>query len=77
MYAIPYEDKWTVIINKDTDSWGSFKYDPSKDVVRIELPVTREENTAEYFSAAFEKNGKGILLKMKWDTIAVSLPFSL
>ena len=77
VYAIPTENTWTIILNKETDTWGSFKYDPSKDVVRIELPVTREENTAEYFSAAFEKNGKGILLKMKWDTIAVSLPFSL
>lgn len=77
LYAIPTETTWTIIINKETDTWGSFKYDPSKDVVRIELPVKKEDTAAEYFSAAFEKNGKGLLLKMKWDTVGVSLPLSL
>ncbi len=27
MYAIPYQDKWTIIFNKETDSWGAFQYD--------------------------------------------------
>src|SRR3954468_2983373 len=31
MYCIPYADKWTLIINKETDTWGSFKYDQKKD----------------------------------------------
>ena len=30
MYAIPQQDKWTIIINRDTDTWGAFKYDPKK-----------------------------------------------
>lgn len=77
LYAIPKENSWTIILNKETDTWGSFKYDPAKDVVRMELPVSREETPSEYFSAAFEKNGKGLALKMKWDSVAVSLPFSL
>ncbi|MEP6596806.1 MAG: DUF2911 domain-containing protein, partial [Ginsengibacter sp.] len=25
--CIPYADKWTLIVNKETDTWGSFKYD--------------------------------------------------
>jgi len=26
LYAIPNESTWTIILNKDTDTWGSFKY---------------------------------------------------
>jgi hypothetical protein len=27
LYAIPNLEKWTFIINKETDIWGAFKYD--------------------------------------------------
>lgn len=27
LYCIPLPEKWTLIINKETDTWGSFKYD--------------------------------------------------
>ncbi len=77
LYAIPSEKTWTIIFNRETDTWGTFRYNPEKDILRVDLPVSLEENPAEFFSAAFEKNGKGILLKMKWDKAAVSLPISL
>src|SRR5205085_1346659 len=34
LYAIPTPTKWTVILNKDTDSWGAFVYDAKKDLLR-------------------------------------------
>ena len=34
LYAIPTEDNWTIILNKDNDTWGAFKYDEQKDVLR-------------------------------------------
>src|SRR4026208_621785 len=45
LYAIPFQDKWTVIVNKETDIWGSFRYDPSDDIVRVDLPVIKNEIT--------------------------------
>lgn len=77
LYAIPTEKTWTIIFNRETDTWGSFRYNADKDVLRVDLPVSMEDNSAEYFSAAFEKKGKEIILKMKWDKAAVSLPISL
>ena len=41
MYAIPQQDKWTIIINRDTDTWGAFKYDPQKDVARIDVKAEK------------------------------------
>src|SRR5689334_8830913 len=34
MYAIPDTSKWTIILNKETDIWGAYKYDQNKDLLR-------------------------------------------
>lgn len=74
MYCIPYTDKWTIIINRDTDTWGSFKYDETKDVVRIDLPLQKQAEVLESFAMAFEKSATGAILNIGWDNLRVSLP---
>src|SRR6476469_7326250 len=37
MYCIPYPDKWTIILNKETDTWGAFKYDEKNDLLRTDI----------------------------------------
>ncbi|MCB0733088.1 MAG: DUF2911 domain-containing protein [Flavobacteriales bacterium] len=40
LYAIPEQDKWTVIIHKNTTYWGvGDKYTPEEDLVRFDVPV--------------------------------------
>jgi hypothetical protein len=73
IYAIPYPDKWTFIVNKDTDVWGSFVYDASKDVVRIDLPVKKNTPT-EDMSIVFEKTAFGANMNMFWADVATTLP---
>lgn len=73
LYAIPYADKWIVILNKETDIWGSFRYDAAKDVVRISLPVNSTDFT-EALTIYFEKTNTGANLNMIWDKAKVSLP---
>lgn len=77
MYCIPYADKWTVIINKDTDTWGSFKYDTKKDVARVDVPVQKQTEISESFTMVFEKAATGINLIIAWDDVKVSLPITL
>jgi hypothetical protein len=55
LYALVDKDKWTLILNKETDTWGAFGYDSSKDVLRTTVPVERQSNITETFSIAFEK----------------------
>jgi len=77
LYAIPNQDKWTIIVNKDTDIWGAFKYDSSRDIVRVDVPVQKLPESLEAFSMIFEKSGNGFLLTAAWDTMAVSLPIAV
>jgi len=73
VYAIPFPDKWTLIVNKETDTWGSFRYDSLKDIVRMDLPVKKNETT-EVMSIVFEKTSSGANMNMYWDDVKVALP---
>ncbi len=74
LYCIPYAEKWTMILNRDTDTWGSFKYNEKNDVTRLDVPVQKQTEPLEYFAMAFEKSATGASLIMAWDNVKVSLP---
>lgn len=76
LFAIPTYDKWTIILNKDTDVWGAFLYDAKKDVARADVPVSRNSEPLEAFSMFFEKNNGTIYLLIGWDQESVRLPIS-
>ncbi|MES1159353.1 MAG: DUF2911 domain-containing protein [Bacteroidota bacterium] len=76
LYALVDSDKWTMILNKETDTWGAFKYDMSKDVLRIPVPVEKQTEITEAFSIGFEKAGKGANLVINWDDVLVKRPIS-
>ena len=74
VYAIPAENKWTVILNKQTDIWGAYKYEQSMDVVRTEVPADNNAEETEAFTMAFEKATQGANMVMAWDKTKVSVP---
>ncbi len=76
LYCIPYADKWTLIFNKETDTWGSFKYDSKKDVFRVMIPVLKQLESTEEFSMVFDKTATGTILIIAWDNIRLNLPIS-
>jgi hypothetical protein len=77
LYAIVNENTWTVIINKETDIWGAFKYDSKKDLLRTDVAVQKTEEMVESMSMWFEKTTSGLSLMMAWDQVKVSLPITL
>src|SRR5690606_3964799 len=76
LYAIPGKEKWTMIVNKETDTWGAFLYDEKKDVVRIDVPVVENGKLAEALSLTFEKTSGGCNLLLLWDNLKVSMPIA-
>ena len=74
LYCIPVQDKWTMILNKETDIWGAFKYDQAKDVVRIDVQVQKQTEILEALAMTFEKNATGADLVISWDNFKVALP---
>jgi hypothetical protein len=74
LFAIPEADKWTMIINRDTDTWGTFKYDSKKDVLRTDIRTETTQETAEFFSMAFENINASVSLVIAWDNVLARLP---
>ena len=77
LYAIPSPDKWVLIINKDTDTWGAFRYNEKNDVQRITLPVRSTAREVETLSMTCNKQSNGFDLVIAWDTKQVSMPVSI
>jgi hypothetical protein len=75
IYCIPYENKWTIILNNDLFTWG-LKIDSTLDVYKFDIPVSKSQYAMEYFTMEFEKQDKGIRLVMAWDTVKTMLPIT-
>jgi hypothetical protein len=77
LFCIPDSTSWTVIVNKDTYSWGSFAYNAKKDVVRITIPLQKTAGPIEAFTMYFEDSKNSANLIMLWDDVKATLPMSL
>jgi hypothetical protein len=73
LYAIPEQDKWTIILNSNIDSWGLHP-DPSKDIARFIVSPNKISRSVEYFTMIFQQTTSGADLIIVWDTIEVKLP---
>jgi len=70
-FVIPTEKgSWTVIFNKTAEQWGAFKYDESKDQLRV-MVTPKEVEMHESLTYIITKNG----FSMNWDKI--SIPVSI
>ena len=77
LYAIVNENSWTFIINKETDTWGAFKYNADKDLVRVIVPVEKTNDPLENFVMVFEKADDNMNLVVSWENIKCVLPVKL
>jgi len=78
LYALlPDSTQWTVILNKDTDIWGAFKYDEKKDLVRVSVPVQKTAEIVDPFTMMFEKTSTGANLIAAWDDERIVLPITI
>jgi hypothetical protein len=76
IYAIPENDKWTIIFNKETDTWGAFQYDQKKDLFRYDVKPDKNSEMAEAFTIMWEKsNDGGANLVFAWDDFKCTVPF--
>lgn len=74
LYTIPGKTTWTVIINKNTDLWGSGGYDAKDDAARFEITPTTIPTT-QTFTIDFSDLGDGTAnLNLYWENTKVSIP---
>jgi Protein of unknown function (DUF2911) len=59
--------KWTVIFNKVAIQWGAYKYDESKDQLRIDVKPTELLDTAEALNYQITRKG----FSLNWEKVSV------
>jgi len=72
LFTIPGEKEWTIIFNSVPDQWGSYKYDESKDALRIKATPEKSAALTErltYTVAAENGTGK---ISLAWENLIVS-----
>jgi Protein of unknown function (DUF2911) len=75
LHMIPSENEWTVILSKNSSSWGSFTYDQKEDALRVKVkPQAGEaqEALAYDFDAVTPESA---VVTLRWDRVAV--PFKV
>ncbi|QAA82764.1 DUF2911 domain-containing protein [Aequorivita sp. H23M31] len=75
LYTIPNQEKWTIIINSDTNVWGAFSYKKDKDVARLNVPCMQAAAPIESLSMIFKPENNGTTLLIGWDDEYVEIPF--
>jgi hypothetical protein len=73
LFTIPGENEWTIIVNKNTNQWGSIQYNTNDDLVRFKVtPVTLRDTSVETFAIEFNRiRDESALLELVWDKTVV------
>lgn len=77
LFTIPGKEEWTIILNEDTDVWGAYSYDQSKDVVRFNVPAGSDTKSMDAFSMAFAPDENTINMVIGWGKTRVAIPFKI
>lgn len=76
--TIPEQREWTVILNKNTELWGTYSYDQAQDVVRVKAPTTALPQPLESFTIGIDEvHGDSAQLTLAWDKTMVRVPITV
>ena len=72
LVTIPKANDWEVIFNEESDQWGAYEYDESKDVLRVQAQPRMQEDTLE--TLEFELGRNGFIIE--WERLRLPVPFA-
>ena len=73
IFAIPGEDKWTLVISKKTGEWGTAYPGPDNDLARIDMKVSKTSSPVENFTIAFDQKGNACSMRLEWENTQASV----
>lgn len=76
LWAIPATDKWTLIVNKQANVWGT-RYDQSQDLARFDLPVEKTAPVEEFTIALVKNSDHSAEVSFAWGTQKIRTTLTL
>jgi len=73
LFMVPDKETWTIILSYNSNTWGSFFYEPANDALRFTvIPVTSEYN--EWLTYEFvDRELSSCKLELKWEYLTVPM----
>jgi len=71
-HAIPTADEWTLILSKNSTTWGSFTYDQAEDALRVQV---KPEPSAMHESMTFDIDHvqpDSAVVALEWENLRVA-----
>jgi tetratricopeptide (TPR) repeat protein len=77
LHMIPTAAAWTIILSRQSNAWGSFRYNPAEDALRITV-TPRPAETTERLQYTFDELRKdGVTLTLRWEKLAVPIALGI
>ena len=76
LHTVPTKDEWTIIFNSAANQWGSFRYDATKDTLRVKVKpewVSENQEWLEYSIDPVTDNTAQVAIR--WEKVRV--PFTV
>lgn len=74
LFAIPEKDKWTIIISKKSNQWGSYSYNQADDLLRFTVKPATLSYAVETYTMSFDNvTTAAAVLSIEWDHTQVQL----
>ena len=74
LFTIPAEKEWYVLLNKETELWGSGNYNDDNEVVRIAIAPQETKDFTESFTIEFGNfNSFSAVLSLKWANTLINI----
>lgn len=71
LHMIPTAGDWTVILSKNSTSWGSFSYDPAEDAMRATI-TPQASDMHEALTYEFDQlRPDSAVVELKWEKLAI------
>ncbi len=66
-FVVPTEKEWTIIFNSVPNQWGAYKYDKSKDVLKVTVTPKKSASANERLVYHIDSNG----FTLDWENLSV------
>ena len=77
MYAVPGSASFQISLNSEVGSFsGAAEPDYTKDIVKVDIPVTPSTSIAEKFTISFTKEESVVNMDFVWDNVLVRVPIT-
>jgi hypothetical protein len=73
LHMIPTATTWTVIVSRQANAWGSYRYNPAEDAVRFTVTPKPAEMIERLQYTFDDLRDDGVTLTLRWDKLAVPI----